>query len=529
MKILTTWIGHADLRALAQASDSSVRDEVGQLLSTLAPPAKGEGPVKALLEEMSFDRIVVLSNYPESITRRFVAWLPQEAESRLVSLDDPTDYAEVFRIARDCLDALAHAMAGAPCNLFLHLSPGTPAMAAVWVLLGKTLHPATFIQTFGGGAVETSIPFDLTLDVVPELLRNPDSNLQNLAAHRPADVPGFEGIAGASHAIRLAVGRARKAAIRDVPVLLLGESGTGKEMFARAIHATSRRREGPFITVNCGALPPTLLESELFGHEKNAFTGASRHYRGAFEQAHEGTLFLDEIGECSPDLQVKLLRVLQPPEDAAPCTRRLRRLGSETEFDADVRVVAATNRDLIQQVKEEKFREDLFYRLAVITLRLPPLRERTSDVPVIADALLAQINKDFARTEPAYCHKSLSDSALSFMVSRSWPGNVRQLYNCLVQAAVMSEAEQLHASDLEAAAFELDMDSPRDQQVLDCPLGGNFSIESHLEDIQRHFLRRAMREANGVKVKAARFLGIQNYQTLDAQLKRLGVEWAKNE
>lgn len=525
MRILTTWIGHTDLRALGQDSSDSIRTEVCQTLGSLETPTRGPGPVKALLEAQSFDRVVILSNYPESLTARFAEWLPQKNECRPVSLDNPTNYAEVFTVAREALDALAQDMKGQNYELFLHLSPGTPAMTAVWVLLGKTLHPATFVQTFGGEVIETQIPFDLTLDVVPELLRNPDSSLQELVAHPPADVPGFEAIAGDSQAIRLAVGRARKAAIRDVPVLILGETGTGKEMFARAMHASSRRSEGPFVSVNCGALPPTLLESKLFGHEKNAFTGATRRYKGAFEQANKGTLFLDEVGECSPALQVKLLRVLQPPQGAPPCTRIFRRLGSEEELSLDVRVVAATNRDLIQEVKTETFREDLFYRLAVIALRLPPLRERTSDIPIIADTLLGQINADFGRTEPAYSHKSVSDSARSFMVSHDWPGNVRQLYNCLAQAAVMSANNELYASDLEAAVLELGLSPRRNQPVLECPLGGNFKIESHLEDIQRHFLERAMREAHGVKAKAARLLGIQNYQTLDAQLKRLGVEW----
>jgi transcriptional regulator with GAF, ATPase, and Fis domain len=277
--------------------------------------------------------------------------------------------------------------------------------------------------------------------------------------------------------------------------------------------------------VNCAALPQTLLESELFGHEKAAFTGADKLYHGAFERADGGTLFLDEIGECSPDLQAKLLRVLQPPDGEPPCTRVLRRLGSEDDLRVDVRVIAATNCDLLSRVPRGEFREDLFYRLAVITIKLPALRDRKSDVPEIAGTLLSKINADFARNEPGYHNKSISESANAFMVSHPWPGNVRELHNCLLQAAVMSDQDELTAADLEAAVSELPARGRTEQDMLDCPLGDGFDIETHLAEVQRHFLRRAMREAGGIKARAARLLGMEHYQTLDAQLKRLGVDW----
>jgi transcriptional regulator with PAS, ATPase and Fis domain len=321
------------------------------------------------------------------------------------------------------------------------------------------------------------------------------------------------------------VGRARKAALRDVAVLLLGESGTGKEMFARAIHDASPRRDKPFLAVNCAAIPKSLIESELFGHEKGAFTGAEKKYPGAFQRADGGSLFLDEVGECDPDIQAKLLRVLQPPPEAPPCIREFQPIGATKTLRTDVRVIAATNRNLMTMVQDGDFREDLFYRLAVITIKLPPLRERRSDIPNIATALLIQINRDFARQEPGYHHKFLSSSAKSFVSRHDWPGNVRQLYNALLQAAVMSDRDEIGIDDLQAAIAEMPEGRSRKDDPLELPLGNGFCLEKHLETIHRHYLQRAMHEAHSVKSKAARLLGMKNYQTLDAQLKRLGVEW----
>lgn len=397
--------------------------------------------------------------------------------------------------------------------------------AAVWVLLGKTRYPATFYQTHEGRAWRTDIPFDLVVDFVPELLHSPDLSLQHLAARSPQEIPGFNQIIGNSRSLRLAVGRAQKAAIRDVPVLILGETGTGKELFARAIHDASHRKNGPFLAINCAAVPQELLESELFGHKKGSFTGAAADRVGAFEEAHGGTLFLDEIGECAPAMQSKLLRVLQPSPAAKPCQRVFRRVGETRDQISDVRVIAATNRDPQKEIAAHRFREDLYYRLAVITLKLPPLRERRSDIPRLVQAFLEQINADFRQQEPGYKDQTLSAGANAFVRRYAWPGNVRQLYNCLVQAAAMCADECIQPADLEAA---LGTPARSELEPLDQPLGDGFNLEQHLHEIQRHYLRRAMEEAQGVKTRAAELLGIANYQTLDAQLKRLNVKWKKH-
>ena len=238
------------------------------------------------------------------------------------------------------------------------------------------------------------------------------------------DCFGLDAIVGSSAPIREVIGRILRVAPSDATVLVTGESGTGKELVARAIHAASRRAEMPFVPVNCAAIAPSLLESELFGHAKGAFTGAVRARQGLYEEADGGTLFLDEIGETEVSFQAKLLRALQESE--------IRRVGESQPIYVDVRVVAATNQDLRQAIEERRFREDLYYRLNVMTIRLPPLRERRADVPLLAQHFLDEINRK-ERTQ-----KYFSDSAMERLLAYDFPGNVRELQNLVQQAAVLS-------------------------------------------------------------------------------------------
>lgn len=523
-RLLVCWIGHADLTAMANELPETERQAVLTALGARPNPALQKGPIRTLVEAEKFDQVHLLSNYQPFLAEWFAKWLPTRPVIHQVEITAPTDYVSIFGVADTTLASITASVNRREAELCIHLSPGTPAMTAIWVLLGKTRYPATFYQTHDGRSWKTEIPFDLAFDFVPELLHSPDLSLQHLAARSPQEIAGFSQIIGNSKAIRLAVGRAQKAAIRDVPVLILGETGTGKELFARAIHDASHRKSGPFLAINCAAIPQELLESELFGHKKGAFTGATADHAGAFEEANGGTIFLDEIGECAPGMQSKLLRVLQPPPGTGPCHRVFRRVGETHDRTSDVRVIAATNRNLLHEVESLRFREDLFYRLAVITLKLPPLRERKSDIPLLVDAFLGQINHDFRPQEPGYKDKSISAPASGFVRRYAWPGNIRQLYNSLVQAAAMSAGDCIQQADLEAA---LGVSSLPQIDPLDQTLGDGFSMERHLQDIQRHYLRRAMEEAGGTKTRAAELLGIANYQTLDAQLKRLGVKWKR--
>ncbi len=230
---------------------------------------------------------------------------------------------------------------------------------------------------------------------------------------------------------------ARRVVKGDSALLVLGETGVGKERLARSIHSESSRAAGPFVTVNCGALPEGLLESELFGHEEGAFTGAVRARRGYFELAHRGTIFLDEIGEMPLHLQVKLLRVLED--------RSIRRVGSERPIEADVRIMAATNRDLKREMEEHRFRADLYYRLAVVTLTVPPLRERREDIPELARAFLDRIRGQLGRSVTSF-----HPNALEALIRHDWPGNVRELINVIERAVLLAPENEIQVSDFRA-------------------------------------------------------------------------------
>ncbi len=469
---------------------------------------------------MSFDEIHLLGDLPAPLAKQFAEWVGPLAQAHVVKLKSPVDYSDIFEAADGVLGKVT-AKAGA-CSLSIHLSPGTPAMTAVWVLLGKSRYPATFYQTHQGKVNPTTIPFDLMVDYLPSVLHAADRVLSGeIAADNGTE--GFGAVIGKSPQIRAVIGRAKRIALRDVGVLLLGESGVGKDVFARALHATSCRPSKPFIAINCAAVPKELLESELFGHKKGGFTGAIADRIGAFEQADGGTLFLDEVGECDLSMQAKLLRVLQPGTDDPPALRRFNRVGDTKEITADVRIIAATNRDLQAEVAAGRFREDLYYRLATFILKIPPLRDRASDIPIIADHLFARINQDFARTEPGYKHKHLSVGTKKFLSQQLWPGNVRQLYNVLLQAAVMVDGDAIQPANIEAGLS--DGSAPPNQSFLNVPLGNGFSLITHLDSLQKQFLARAMQEAGGKKTVAAELLGFANYQTLSAQLDRLGVKW----
>ena len=501
--ILISWIGHADLKASQEDAD-------------------GIGPVAKAVEDGTFDAAFLLTTYGDE-ARRYFDWLVGRASGISLHLlherlTSPTAFGEVYPAAvRAC--ERARAAGGPGAALTFHLSPGTPAMAAVWVILAKTrFFPATIIESSEKhGVREVSVPFDISAEFLADLLRQPDRDLERLSAGLPPQAPAFDDIVHRSAEMRRVILLARLVARHSVPVLIEGESGTGKELMARAIHHSSPRREERFVSVNCGAIPENLVESELFGHEKGAFTGAVKMRKGHFEEANRGTLFLDEIGELPLPTQTKLLRVLQEKE--------VQPVGSSKPCQVDVRVISATNRTLTEEVAGGRFREDLFYRLAVAVLKLPPFRERGGDVGLVADHLLGEINHELAQVPippPGYQRKSLSASARNFLTQHPWPGNVRELNNTLMRAAIWSSGDTITGDDLRGALLSAPGDRKRD--VWDRPLGGDFSIEALLAEIKLHYLNRAMEEAGGIKTKAAGLLGLRSHQRLSNWLKQCAAE-----
>ena len=401
-RILFSWIGYADLRAMAASLPAEAQKDVLKGINPPTPAHDQPGPLKCLLDKEQFDEVHLLSDHGAAKNRHFLKWLGGEPVLHTVKLTNPTDYPEVFKVVDAELASVINVPRPDRIDLCVLLSPGTPTMTAIWLLLGKSkYHPTTFFQTHEGKAWVTDIPFDLVVDFVPQVLRDADARLQNLSSQSPKDVPGFQGIVGESRPLRVAVGLARRAAHREVSVLLLGESGTGKEKFARAIHDASPRQDKPFVAINCAAFSRELLESELFGHGKGAFTDAKQARDGAFNVADGEPCSWTRSAKCDPEMQAKLLRVLQPP-DNDPCHRVFNRVGESKPTTSNVRIIAATNRDLHTAIAQGTFRDDLYYRLAVITIKLPPLRERREDVPLLVQRLLAQINQNFEKQEPGY-------------------------------------------------------------------------------------------------------------------------------
>jgi two-component system response regulator AtoC len=289
-------------------------------------------------------------------------------------------------------------------------------------------------------------------------------------------------------------------------VLLQGESGTGKELIARAIHANGPRRDKPFIPVNCGALPDTLLESEMFGYEKGAFTGAVGNKIGLFESANGGTLFLDEIGEMGQALQVKLLRVMQDHE--------VRRVGSTTSAKVDVRIIAATNRDLEQLVKDGKFRDDLFYRLNVVRITLPSLVERREDIPMLVHHFLQK-----CAAGAAHAVRGVLPETMALLTQYRWPGNVRELENAIERAVSLSHGPLLTPDDLPASLRQTELSSKETAGAIDHRDEACLT----LEEVEKRHLVRVLKETKGNKVKAAKILGIDR-RTLYRMAERFGLD-----
>jgi transcriptional regulator with PAS, ATPase and Fis domain len=409
-----------------------------------------------------------------------------------VSIDDPTNYPQLLSAMREACRILLENQV--PREYFVSVASGTPAMHACWLLLTASgeihanilyLRRSKYIQD-GQPLISEINPRarefprilpHATMDDLPDVT---DVNLD--------DALNQAGIIGDAHCLRKEIDRAVRYSTSDLPVLIFGESGTGKELFARLIHKTSKRRGKEFFAINCGAISSELVESELFGHVKGAFTGATSDKKGAFGHADGGLLFLDEIGDLPLSAQVKMLRVLQEKE--------ITPIGGVPK-KIDVRVIAATHRNLENDIAQGRFRADLFYRLNVLYFTLPPLRDRGSDIGKIALAILDHCNQRDKK------NKQFTQSAMDEMFSYDWPGNARELVNSVERAFVVAKGRMIDANDL--------WNNPRckKQNEQEIPVfHEGFSLENHLAKYRKKIYTAAIEQTNSKQSEVARILGI---------------------
>ena len=405
--------------------------------------------------------------------------------------EEITGYAAEEVIGRPCAEVLRGGRCGQGCPMQRTLETGKPTLSVEVEIQHKSgrLVPIS---------VNTALLHDENGEVIGAVETFRDLSALRRLSREVQERYGFGNIVGKSKAMQSVYELLDLVAETDATVLILGESGTGKELVARAIHYNSPRKHGPFVAVNCAALTESLLESELFGHEKGAFTGAIRSKPGRFELANGGTLFLDEIGEISPAVQVKLLRFLDQ--------RTFERVGGTQPISVDVRIIAATNRDLWKEVQEGRFREDLFYRLNVVPIHLPPLRERKDDIPLLVEHFLEKLNKRLRRDV-----KRVSAEAMQCLLEYPWPGNVRELENAIEQALVKCRGEEILPQHLPANVC-----ADTSRQTLD------LSAPDLLDAAERQAILVALHEAGGKRAEAARRLGVSKV-TLWRKMKKHGL------
>ena len=421
--------------------------------------------------------------------------------------------------AGDGQEALAKAAAGLPSVVLSDLV--MPKMDGLELLRAlKTDVPfASVILLTGQGSIDTAVtamregaydyltkPVDVArLRVLIPKAAERGEALREVALlrRRLSQVWGMGRLVGTSAGMQEVYRLIEVAAPTTAPVLISGESGTGKELVARTLHDLSPRSKGPFVAVNCAAIPETLLESEIFGHEKGAFTGALERRPGCFELAHEGTIFLDEIAEMNPGTQAKFLRILQDGT--------VRRLGGRTEIKVDVRVLAATNKDPVKAIQEGSFREDLYYRLNVVSLVMPPLRDRRDDIPALVQAFMEEFNARYDKHI-----RALDESVLSGLVAQSWPGNVRELRNTLERAIIVCENDTILPKHIPPSP------SLRVADPGDGPDSVSFRVGTSLEDAEKALILKTLAANGNNKTRAADVLGI-SLKTLHNKLKTYGT------
>ncbi len=539
---IVTWVGHADaLVAIASRDNVSglAPGEAEGFRHRLNGPAedrKYDGRLLPFVKHCShwIDHLYVLCDYGDPrLVELITTWLREDLGLRdrvtliPVELSNKNDYAAAYTAADQLLRTFP-----ACTHLGYYVAPGTTAMRVALIFLAKTRYPGRLFHLPAGSdqAEPLDLPFDLEADFLPYLAERRRIAATSSGLATIAQLPDCA-ISGTSRAIVEARTLAYYHAQWDFDVLIHGESGTGKDVFARVIHHNSRRlcsaAHNGFFAVNCAEFSPQLLTSELFGHTKGAFTDASTDKVGVFERASGGTLFLDEIGECSLELQASLLRVLQPVDDTKPTIRRVRYVGGAKEVDVDVRLIAATNRDLRAMVDAGTFRLDLYQRISSLALRVPSLSERREDIPALADDLLEKLNASVGRSKAAGTGKSLTIAAKRVLKSADWPGNVRGVLNILRRAFVMTHSDVLDEPDIVRALQHDPFGSPAREPILERTFDDSFSIDGIEAELYVHYIDRALRDTQGNISRASKLLNYPDEARLRKQIARLRIDVAK--
>lgn len=440
----------------------------------------------------------------------FVDWMKYKTQATvsysLQHLTNVTDLSSLYLATTQALAALAAKYHNTQLHFVFHISSGTPSMQAIWLLLAKTEFPgAELIKTsIESGLERVDFPFDIAVKYQPYFNRSTDDKPYRIQG---LDTDALATITWRSPQMQEALHLTANVARHDnMHVLLEGESGVGKELFARLIHQSSERRHAPFITVNCGALPELLIESELFGYKKGAFTGADQDKEGKFQQADGGILFLDEIGDLPREQQVKLLRLTDTHTQViSPVGSR----GKHDERTVNVRIVAATNLNLMAKVADGSFRQDLFFRLAVGHIQIPALRERAGDLDLLIDHFVKKLNTKSGKSQVT--EKHLTADARQLLHTRSWPGNVRELEHTLTKALwLYSEGHVVSREDIRRALLPLPEPEIAGADILQRPLDENLDLEGILTEVKGHYVLRAMREAGSSNLAAvARLLNMK--------------------
>ncbi|GKW53388.1 hypothetical protein NCCP2140_24410 [Pseudoalteromonas sp. NCCP-2140] len=499
MNTLYTWIGNTDIKNMQQDEHAAI--------STIA-----------LQNPKAFDRIFIFANDWENDWKPYEKWLGKRLREAgrpfdnvaifKANIEGPTDYPTIIRETEKWVSKLSEESE----ELYINITSGTPAMSVASVLVGKGKHNTHFIQSNRDNTIEN---VDVPVDFGQAYVKSAAKSIADKAVKAPSSHKQFDNIIAQSQVMQSLISKAKRVAESELelPALVLGETGTGKEVIANAIHAASPRSGKPLKTVNCGALPESLVDSILFGHVKGAFTGANEKHEGLFEQANGGTLFLDEVGELMPSVQVKLLRALQQGE--------ITRVGDKKTISVDVRIIAATHRDLQQLVEQGEFREDLFYRLAVGLLHIPPLRERHEDIEPLVLELVDELNQA-ANKYPGYKSKNISEKGIKFIKSQPWHGNIRELWNTINRAFLWSDKEKITDVDIKNALIVRSPTTEESDVVLS--LGQQVDIHNLVEKYKKKYVEAAMKAAGNNKTKAAKMIGLKSQQVITKWIEALGIE-----